>query len=742
MALASCSDDTLATYTVGEENNVLSLLAGVDNRLTANTRATDPSYVALTQGTAARLRVEGTWKKSSDDSDVKEIIKLSTATAAEPTDAINDLTLNPQLYWDDYGTADPNNTVNRNKGLNIYGVAVDGLTNEPEVAYTTTTSAEGTTASKDEWGSPSSATTESNTITWSTVEPSNSDQILHRDLLVSNNLSDETTSPGRYTFEEKKTGTADQNKLVFKHVLSKITFNLKAADGFENYKFKATPTVVLTSSKNSAETASYYCYTNGTINIKSAKATATGQPTSVTLKKTNDTYNTYQVVTEEAVVYPGSTICSSDNDIVAAINADGNIYYVYAQQMMAAIDKARDGYTGEDKYQTQAGYNYVFNVTLMKTAVIVTATITDWQVVNSETAYPKVDVVASVGTTDAAATFTDGFSFYRMANESEDKIYNEKNSDGYYPEEVKGSLGTTISGSSNAKQVTFSKDGNTVSLYWPDHQTHYHFRGVYPQTGTSSSDKDTKPLVENVTKSDNSTVQGIHVKNQKYDASSMEAKLMISAPEIEEGTLCGNLDHTQVDMSIRGICAREGTIDENGNANGGVINLNFRYMMSQVVVNLSTTDGSDKVNLSSKTKVELEGAETQGYVGLHSRAMDSYDTGATKGYTMNNTTTEKTCTSRHDLIVPQALKNLKFKISILDDNNNVTDIYRASIADVQVYAADADGKQVSGAKAEKISNWESGKKYIYNLKLSKTKVNVTATLTDWTTKTADTEIWF
>ena len=744
MALASCSDDTLATYTVGEENNVLSLLAGVDNRLTANTRANESSYVALTSGTAARLRVEGTWKKS--DTETKEIIQLSTATAAAEQDAtkVNALTLNPQLYWDDYGTADPNNTDNRSKGLNIYGVAVDGLTRAPSVAYTPATTSEtgGTTQGTDQWGSPSSETTESNTISWSTVDDDTSNQILNKDLLVSNNLSDEPEigGPGRYTFTESKGSDATQSKLVFKHVFSKLTFNLKAADGFTDHKFQKNPTVTLTRSKYSETTKKNYCLTEGTVNIKSGKASAssTEDAKQMTAKVTGTSVDDakYTTVKEEVVVYPATVILDNENDIVAMINADDNLYYVTAAQIKEAIDNFDALNSDSEKYKAKAGYNYVFNVTVNKTHINVTATVEDWTVVTADYE-PKINITESVGTAGKATNNLTSFSFYRKSDEAGDEGRYGTKADGssYYAQEVTASL----SGSGTTKAVTF-KDASdqAVNLYWPDHQTHYHFRGVYPQTSTETSS--TSPKVAEYTV-DSKTLQGIHVENQKYSDESMEAQLMIGAPEFTDVNKdCGNKDHLNgqtVDMSEHGICAREGTIKADGTTEGGVINLNFCYMMSQVVVKLSTTGGTDKVNLSSKTIVELEGAETQGYVGLHSRSMDSYDTGTNKGYTMKTSSTDL---QRHDLIVPQSLNDLKFKISILDNNGNVTDIYRASIADVQVY--DADASENKTGEAKKITAWESGKKYIYNLKLSKTKVNVTATLTDWTTKTADTEIWF
>ena len=107
-----------------------------------------------------------------------------------------------------------------------------------------------------------------------------------------------------------------------------------------------------------------------------------------------------------------------------------------------------------------------------------------------------------------------------------------------------------------------------------------------------------------------------------------------------------------------------------------------------------------------------------------------------------NTVTE---TQRHDAIVPQLLTDsgitdLVFKITVKDNNGNVTDIYRATVKDIPVYVADANGKPTGSP--ESITKWEAGKKYIYNLKVTKTQISITATITDWETKiTEDVEIW-
>ncbi len=730
-ALVSCSDNAAdASYTVGSEDNAIALTLGMNNSPSASITRSDgttPSYVALQANTGILMRVEGTWTGHSPE----DIIKTTSASAAS---AVEDNTYNtvssynPTLYWDDYGTADPANAkTGLEQGLAIYAVAVDGQSSAPTVG--------------DAWGS---GTDETGTLSWSTIDTDGKAN-MESDLLVSNNLSGEdggdATNPKRLTFAEHKAINkqtegydVNQSRLVFNHVLSKITFKLKAADGFTDYQFTNTPTVELTRSKTSDATQTYYCYTEGTVNIKKGVATAT--PTEdakkVTLKATGTTKDgEYQVVTEEAIVYPGTVLLANEEDIVARVNADGNIYYVTANQIKAAIDTYySSSTTGDDKYHAKPGYNYVFNITVKKTAINVTATVTDWTGITADEVTPVINVAANVGTPGTGIATLGDFSFYRMADEELDteNTYNKYNtsftSGDYYTEEAY----VKVSGDGTNKTYAFYKstDNTATSLYWPDHQTHYHFRGIYPRTG--SSEATTQPLVVAYNKTDGSTTspnaQGILVKNSAYSESTFPSNLMIGMPEIADADkMCGNKEHTngngEVDMSQYGICARTGSI-----------NLNFRYMMSQVIVNLSTTeDAAAKIHIDENTKVEIVGAENEGYVDLHTRAIGSFKSGSTKGYTLTKTST---VTQRHDCIVPQSLTDLQFKISVYDADNKLKDIYYATIADIQVKEGDS---------TEKIDKWESGKIYTYNLKLSKSEVKVTATITDWETKNADTDIW-
>ena len=673
LALMSCSDgNDIHTYTVGAEDNAIALSIGVDNSpLTptpnlAKTRAAEvDNYIALTQGTKMRLRVEGKWGSNS-------LIKFTdcSADAATGYNTYNTISsYSPMLYWDDFGTADPNNTTGKTDGLAIYGVAVDGKKDKaPDVNYST---GESTT---DQWGNHSSEN--SNLLPWSTEDNSNS-TVLERDLIVSNNLSKATAeTPGNLTFDEHKAIKSNssednlkQSRLIFKHVLSKVTFNLTPGDGF-NRNFNATPIVTLVSDND--ENA--YCITEGNINIKQGKAiagTTDNDKKVVKLKKIADGDN--GKITEAAVIYPGSPIGrESDNDIVAKINADGNIYYVYAKEIRAAII-SKLGSENTD-YTCKASYNYVFNVKVSKTKISVTATLTDWNVIEAEEVEPKITARATVG--DKGTGMSNQYDFYRKTNGND-----------------------------------YSKVSEN-EMFWPDHQTHYHFRGIYPQL----TNEGTQPY-QIAKVGENSDVQAIKVSNSAWNESAFPCNFMIGMPEIkEDDKMCGSDSHDPIDMIENGICARE-----------EAINLNFRYMMSQVLVELTTTEGYDKVTLNANTKVEIIGGYKDGYVGLHSRNVEKY--ADSKESYMMTSVSDASNVQKHDAIVPQSLDGVKFRITVTNTDNS-TDIYEVDINTIKEKNTNTP-----------ITVWKAGEKYKYALKITKTDIHVVATITDWTEKDAESDIW-
>lgn len=680
LAFAACSDDVTHgdKFTVGDADNAINLSIGVQSSPTAlQSRAPLAGHYAMQENTAINLYVEGDWTGKTPEN----IVKKSTYTAQADGDSDNinaiEWKSGDHLYWDDFGTADPDNTANRAKGLGILAVAIDGVNSATSIPA-------------DAWLSDDS----SNDFQWTVTTDGTTS--FKNDLLVANNLYDATgtTPQKRYTFDEQKalaTKTEEallEARLDFKHVLSKITFKLTAGKGFTdihgNPGFLDTPIVTLTRNKT-GDSNPEWCYTSGTVNIKTAKATKNGTLSKVIL---DDIDRAGAVVTEEAIIFPESAF--GDNDaVIAQINSFGNVYYITAEKIRKAIYDLDASHEHASKYYTLPGYNYIFNITLNKTDVVVTATITDWKTVTATEDIPEILPMATISWGNGHGTATDlkEFEFYSSyaKNDSYSDLATAKCNAG-----ADGSTTWTFYDASDVEK----------KLYWPSHDTHLFFRGVSPKTTTVTDSKE------------------IAISNTQYTKGTNPANLLIGMPEISSGTMCSNPDHTPVDMSTDGICARKEPI-----------NLNFHYMMSQVEVILNTTSGADKVAIGENTVVEITNAYSSGVVSLGTREVTV--SGSTGNYTLNadavETDADKKKLQRRSAIVPQSLDGLKFKVTVTNDNGT-KDVYYSSIKDILV-------------ESNPITKWKSGYHYKYTLTLKKTGISVTATITDWIPANGSDNVW-
>ena len=672
LLLAACSDTPDARYSVGSEDNEVRISAGIASSPRGiESRAALAGHYAFTEGTCINLHVEGYWAgKSPEKIEKTAIFRAASDADADNINAISYLS-GEQIYWDDFGTADPDNTENRSKGLGVLAVAIDRVKTE-------------TTIADEAWLSSDAATD----LPWSVVTDGTNS--FKNDILVANNLYDaSSTMPQmRYTFDEQKAATPGESRLDFKHVLSKITFVLTAGSGFPiilgNPGFISDPKVVLTRNKT-GESKPEWCYTSGTINIKTA--TATADPASLKVVTLDDIDRSGAKFTHEAIIYPGSQF-GGENDVVAQINADGNIYYVTAKQIRDAID---DDASHVGTYNTLPGYNYIFQVTVNKTDIKVTATISDWKTVTAAEETPKIVVSADVGKQDDKTKTLDKFRFYRNEDGASQKGKYIALADAENPQASDIADGSTI-------WNFYNVDGSTPTpLYWPNHTTHYFFRGVYPYNTEVTDGGGTSTYIQ----AENGTF-----------GTSTYYNLMIGAPEIASGTMCDNPDHTPVDMSTKGICARTGKI-----------NLNFRYMMAQVEVKLKTTTGDDKVILDNNTTVELVNTIKSRRIYLGTRST-GYESLTPETYPMTQTADVKVF---HDAIVPQNLPDeVQLKITVKDGTKS--DVYYAVVNKIKVGGYN-------------ITKWEAGKHYVYTLNIKKTGISVTATITDWTTAEGSDDIW-
>lgn len=702
MLAAACSDDFQPTYTVGAEHNSITLRAAIGSgeeevASRAPSHDEDAAHHVPFKSGKLHLRFDGVWKghKDKDGNPLENIQTTTFATIGLEYDAggklkpHNPLTLSPPIFWDDFGTADPANMKpvdgnGREKGLSIFGVTVDGTNSLP----------------KDKGGNNLEEILDWKAIPW-TLPLNQTGGTINFDLLTSNNIQE--GKDGTLKFDPWLAGNKDKTSdlLVFTHAMSKISVKLTADEGFPGYdyehknnanaKFENPPKVTL---------LNYYY--KGNVNVEAKVSTPTSDQGDIIAHIGG--VETLHLAHSYALVFPGNSFADDVN--VVRIEADGNTYYVTAEKMNDAMEAVQG--VGNTTYLQ--GKHYIFNVIVKKTGVDVTATIKDWEKVEAADETPIINFSECYGHT--GTDLTTPFSLYRSTT-----------------------IDGTYTGASDQAVVSYSGGKYTMSpqLYWPDHQTHYFFRGIWPEVGSPDG-----PAAAKITGGNS-----IEVENAEYVANKYPSDLMIGRPRTAAGgapdETCKNPAHEREDGTYpAGICATDSKDESTG-----LIRMNFQYAMSQVIVKLTTSDGAaNAITINEHTKVEILGGYTKGKILLGTEASD-FTGQMVNPFTMTNDNgidnrIPNNYANYRNTIIPQALTNasgdLKFRITI-SANGSATDAYETvlGIKEIMVKEGDAPKKYITA--------WAPGKRYIYNLHITKTGISVTATVTDWKTVDASEDIW-
>lgn len=720
--LTACGDDIDPVYTVGEADNTIVLSAGVvDGGATVKTRAGSEDNHAkhgpLAAGTKLRLQVSGTWTGHVEGGQsVETIVKETTASISDAIKVGSDsenthnkvsfsTTSNPveQLYWDDFGTADPANTLGRSAGLTIYAAAVNGSTTVPTI--------DGSTGK--EWTN----------LSWTLDADQKTNNWSSKDLLISNNVKLEGAD-GCYKFDERANGKL----LEFKHAMSKITINLTANKGFADSKFVQEPTVQL----HGFYTSGNVDITTGALSNQTGNVDASSNPTNIITRCDTQSPAGQTKVTRSALVFPGLEL-GNDNHI-ATVTADGNIYKITSEKIYDAMTPAN----GHSDKKLKSGYNYILNITVNKTEVKVSATLVNWIDVSAAEDFPKIDVSINYG--EDGGNFGKDFSFYYSANksyisDSEDFYGTGTSSDIYGADRLVKFTSSTYS----FKNLDGTQD---APVYWPDHNTKYFFRGIWPVAESTASDPKVKRF--NNGKKD---CQGIPVSNAPYVSGTYPSDLMIGIPLRTSAE-----DATHKTEPTEGISATEGTVS-----------LTFTYRMAQVEVRLksSGSDKEDNIDFGSENGAELAVVKIvngykDAYILMDDGSMSVASGASLEEYTMTAksddlkgvtipTSTEYSSFTwndhqtfvRHDAIIPQSLdvvaNPVKFVITTGPAGNK--DTYMINIKDIIV------SKINNNDYNSTITSWEPGKHYIYTLTITKTKMRISATITDWVPVVAGGDFW-
>lgn len=563
---------------------------------------------------------------------------------------------------------------------------------------------------------------------WSVGNPGanqNLNTLIYQDLLFSNNISynkEKNWSDSRLKFDFTTKKFPATNELKFHHAMSKITICLKAGDGFiaDGTDF---------SLKNNTVDKLHGFNTQGLFNIKDGEFQMIHKSDDITmipLTKT-ETGKTNSYYTLEALAIPNihdfmlskrtterpglkddnSRFVSGGTNTMMEFTIDNNTFKITSDALYKAL-KGKTGTTEKTDNGTyiplEAGKNYIFTFVVGKTKITnITATIANWEDVKADDVTPKINIDKTYGHDGTA--FAQDFDFFRSTTKT----------GGY----SKDAYVTHAESTSGTHTYTFHDQ-----LYWPDHQTHYFFRGVYPRVQTASNETGWIPAEKLSTST--SSASTIAVENTTYTANTYPSDLAFGWTRT--GGDANDDETCKVHTSTQGICATEGKI-----------NLNFRYVMSQVEVILKTntaTGATDKVNLTN-AKVEVINGCKAGTIKLEDGSVGSTTTGDF-GITMAAVNGE---TKGNSSVIPQSLvngsNNLRFKITIYKEGSTteIDDIYYADIKDINV-------TEGTSTTSKAITSWEAGKHYIYFLELKKTEIKVSATITDWVTATGSTNVWF
>ena len=685
LGLGSCTSEDFWDTFDRTVDGPICFTTGVESSSAQRAFTRAGSEQELTNGTQVRLRASGFWEFASPKD---SIIKYTTALIK---DVDKDGGLNYEnsvpFYWDDFGAGDPNNATHTAHGITVLGVAVNGLTVAPKIE------------NENEWKE----------LSWPLVDGSNGVNAIEKDIIISNNLKKKNTCK----FAEKST----PKNLDFIHPLSKITFNIKAGEGFPvekgNTKFENDPVLVLSKSNEFAkvdEEANRYVLATGKIKIEDGVAESDGTMSSVVVGTTSTPNSSTVSVIKQALVYPNTQLGTDHTDIIAALKVDENVYYIKAAEIHAAMDKYDSEATVKHNgYKTLPGVNYIIKITVNKTGVRFTASVTDWDNVEAANVDPEIDVTTHIGLSDSGTNAPNNFTSYALWRST-------NIASGYQHE-------STLSGG--------AIDGNSVwtasqQLYWPDHNTHYHLRGLFPLRDNVAQ---TGPVVEEL-----NGEQVVSVSNGACTESTLKntfpCNFMIGMPEFGDANyMCKSELHDPKDMRTEGICARS-----------SAINLNFRYVMSQVEVELTSNPdqtATDYVDLTN-SKVYLVNVGNDGVIKLSDRSAICTD-GGKQSFLLPKTSGN----NFRGIIIPQTLVNddtqksnkVRIKIEVYNKDNAsvLEDVYYADVAPIQ-----KSDKSLVAPNGK----WEAGVHYKYTLKLTKTKINATATLTDWQQVDASTDVWF
>lgn len=345
----------------------------------------------------------------------------------------------------------------------------------------------------------------------------------------------------------------------------------------------------------------------------------------------------------EAVAVPKTALTSGK--LHATIkNVDGNNYEVKLNN-----DILTSWASEIDNDASKSGVNYKLTITLNKQAINVVATLANWSDVSASGTGAinfNADVTNIDKTNDSALKDGDSFSLWMTT---------DLNS--------LGSVATTAT--YNGGQFV-----NSPAIYWANGSTSYYFRALAKKT-------------------------------TEHTLEAVSATSVTQGTDLLWGTTAAHTG-TEADGSTTHDYAEGAAI----NPRTGDVPLAFTHVMSNVIINLTTSDDASKVDLSNAT-VTLTSLTTDGTIDI---ATGKVTPGSTQGNVV---------VSASAIMVPQTIGNGS-KLTI-------------TLSDGTTYSLQLN--TCKNASDNAISTWEGGHQYTYTISLSKEEIKFRALVKDWTPQT-------
>ena len=709
LTLSACStNETLTDSPIDQGKTPIELMVGIVGENTSTPRAltrtvtNDSPYgnaaTAFENATSLYMVLKSEYDGTGDAQAPKYSRSIGTVPGSGGTNPLNvSFASEYQRYWED--------SYSRDSKVSVYSACVPGNTS-------TALDIAGTDYNQNNY--TWSPTTITPTIDWpltgvsGTLASQDAAFLTNQDLCFSNNVSGDNciafdTSTKKFLAK----------KMVFHHALTKVTFKIKRGNGF------GTGTEVFNFTNDNENLVLTGFNTNGTLNISTGEfssVTTTNPITSLANTKTSADAAFDYVLT--CLMLPGSALTSTATDEVY-FTIDENKYHITKSQLATALNGKTVGSNSTPALTTDSkmrpGVHYVFTMTVSKSQISnLSAAVVGWETVTAEEVVPsnaRISVsLLNNGTPETSTNPT--FDLFRSENVNTGDI-----DDGFTSFAWATGYEKAYLQKSESAYAAYEENNHSTPWYWPNNKTFYHFRTLKPQTTDMW-----KVLTDNTDSSnpfDYVTLEGAAANS--YRDVCWGAPFNDDATPITYDPTTNGFNGTGTYQISRAIGPTTSTI-----------NMNTFHMMSDVTINLTTTDGTDAVTLSG-AMVKLTPVYNTGTVRMGNGLINT--TGSTGDITgtVSDVDGQSYKQWRYGF-VPQSLESVVLTITTTDHNQ-----YIVNMKDVVAYTVSSN--IISDPYTDndnKINRWYPNFSYTYTFHLTKTGIEkVTATLAAWGAVTAD-----